>query len=75
MLLTILIIAAIEIAATIFKFFAPVVRLRVIVWLATGGTVWPTKEEGEELLKAEEEDKLKEEVMEIVKKHWGGKFL
>jgi len=71
----ILIIATIEIVAVFFKFFAPVLRLRIIVWLATGGTVWPTKEEGEELLKAEGEDKLKEEVMEVIKKHWGGKFL
>ena len=67
MLLTILIITAIEIAATMFKFFAPVIRLRVIIWLATGGTVWSTKEEGRELLKAEEEDRLKEEVMEVIK--------
>ena len=68
---TILIIAALEIAAIMFKFFAPVIRLRIIIWLATGGTVWPTKEEGKELLKAEDEDRLKEEVMEIIKKHWG----
>jgi hypothetical protein len=71
----ILIVAAMEIAATVFKFFAPMLRIKIIIWLATGGTVWPTKEEGKELLKAEDEDRLKEEVMEIIKKHWGGKFL
>jgi len=71
----ILVIATMEIVAVFFKFFAPVIRLRVIVWLATGGTVWPTKEEGEELLKAEDEDRLKEELLEIIKRHWGGKFL
>jgi hypothetical protein len=50
-------------------------RIKIIIWLATGGTVWPTKEEGKELLKAEDEDRLKEEVMEVIKRHWGGKFL
>jgi len=75
MLKIILVIATIEIVATIFKFFVPMLRIKIIIWLATGGTVWPTKEEGRELLKAEDEDRLKEEVMEVIKRHWGGKFL
>jgi hypothetical protein len=75
MLKIIAVIAAMEVAATVFKFLAPILRIKIIIWLATGGTVWPTKEEGKELLKAEDEDRLKEEVMEIIKKHWGGKFL